>query len=762
MAFKIPPIKGVQDSVRRAMMDTDRRLAELEGRRPEAHVTRDGQTLIVGRSNLHWEIAGTDDPLTTVIRSSDGVYGISGVWLDATGRFSLGAGLKVDQFGQVEISGEIRASELTLVNNAGDDAAKLYTDYSTIDANVGATEDALVFAPLNGVGQIRSRLSWNEAGYIWMYTSPDGAAGNWDGRVVVSPDGVWATRNRTAEQGHAGFQSVYQDGVNWARLFNIDHANTDVYTQVAAIDDAALVEASNSTGTVLASRVQAKQNGEIELYATDTIHLYGANGVRMPWGNAAAPGIHFDQDPDTGLYRNRTNEFTATAGGTWVCTFKSDGLNLNTKNITGVSTLRVNEIHADLGGSGDPSYTFNSYKTTGIYGGSGGWYGSVNGLQMFANTGGRVYVYASADNGTTPNNAMWTSLGSDLSWGRLETAQGKFYINKEIWVDEGKVSSYNEDLQLLDAGKVMSSMGSQDNRNGNTISYAYNNNGSGTTSGHRILTYTASSIAGGGTAGTLWQTTYSTDRHVHARVYYTGGDVLGFRNYENTLWAGLKASAFTIGSDLAYKKRVRKGRDEHHPYLEAVLTGDRQLAFDNHRGVETIIFDNSDMETLYEWDGCPGQVPKRKNDHENNVVDVRPTPDPIFHATRDECTAAACEGMDNMIRMDHHCDDYECGGTNERPCWLIEKHVDRPGFSAQNVEEFFPKTVDTDFNGEERGIDIYGLVAELWNTVDHLIEECEDLRAAIVDGPGPDAKPRPRGGTILPKEPRRIGKRVTK
>lgn len=49
-------------------------------------------------------------------------------------------------------------------------------------------------------------------------------------------------------------------------------------------------------------------------------------------------------------------------------------------------------------------------------------------------------------------NTGWTTLGADSTWGRLETDRDKFYINREIWVDEGKISSYNENLKLQRAG----------------------------------------------------------------------------------------------------------------------------------------------------------------------------------------------------------------------------------------------------------------------------------------------------------------------
>lgn len=49
-------------------------------------------TVLVGDGANYLEIRGTSDPLTTAIYSSGAEFGISGVWLDASGRFSLGEG----------------------------------------------------------------------------------------------------------------------------------------------------------------------------------------------------------------------------------------------------------------------------------------------------------------------------------------------------------------------------------------------------------------------------------------------------------------------------------------------------------------------------------------------------------------------------------------------------------------------------------------------------------------------------------------------
>jgi hypothetical protein len=305
-------------------------------------------------------------------------------------------------------------------------------------------------------------------------------------------------------------------------------------------------------------------------------------------------------------------------------------------------------------------------------------------------------------------NTGWCTLGADSTWGRLETDRGKFYINKEIWVDEGKVSSYNENLSLQDSGTTVMTLDAAANVNGSALIYqgqvdSYTD--AGKKAGLRIVSRSASSEATGGLTGFLCQTTYSTDRHVHGRVFWSSGDVMTWRNYENTAWTGHQAAFYTVSSSAETKERIRTGRDERG-VLDYAVPGPRKMAFKQARKLRPVIFDDAVQETLYEWDGCPDGL----------------------HETRDECTEAKCDGKDNMIKKLHVCDDYLCGGTNEEPCWLIERHVDRPGLIAEEVKEIYPKAVSRDAHGGHLGIDYAVITTELINTVTHLLEDRDEMR----------------------------------
>lgn len=393
-------------------------------------------------------------------------------------------------------------------------------------------------------------------------------------------------------------------------------------------------------------------------------------------------------------------------------------------NANGAVITNVNEIQLDVGSATDPSLLFDSNTNSGLYSQGGAVAITRSGEVKAVFGADRLYLY-----GGTGNADYIGPLNSTYFY--IATASDYVYLNKPLRVDTGTITSHNEDLLLQDSAINVMQLDGSSYVNGNVLIYSRSNDGSGQQTALRLYPSSAANESSGGTNGMLFQTTYSTDRHVHARVYYGNGDELGFRNYENTAWVPLRASAFNVGSDAKYKQRIRSGRSEHHPFLEGVLTEDRQLAFDKHRAVTTVIYDNAAMEKLYEWAGCPGEV----------------------HDTRDECVEDGCSGKDNMVTKEHHCDEYVCGGTDQTPCWLIERDVDVPGFLAQNVELHYPKVVQTDFNNEDKAVDIYRLMAELWNTVDHLIEEVEDLREALTLSEGAlTPKERPRGGTILPKE----------
>lgn len=70
-------------------------------------------TLQVGRGDNYFQITGTNVDTTTAIKTNGASFGGTGVWLDASGRFSLGDQLTFED-GDLTITGGLTATELTV------------------------------------------------------------------------------------------------------------------------------------------------------------------------------------------------------------------------------------------------------------------------------------------------------------------------------------------------------------------------------------------------------------------------------------------------------------------------------------------------------------------------------------------------------------------------------------------------------------------------------------------------------------------------
>jgi len=156
------------------------------------------------------------------------------------------------------------------------------------------------------------------------------------------------------------------------------------------------------------------------------------------------------------------------------------------------------------------------------------------------------------------------------------------------------------------------------------------------------------------------------------------------------------------------------------------------LAFSQLRKLRPVLFDDKVQERLLEWGGCLGHDRKVWTPSEDEDGGEVATYERIVHDTRDECTAENCFSAENMRETQHHCDGLDwCNGTAEWPCDLVGLHVDRPGFIAEEVAQIFPKAVNGQADGDELGIDYAVLVTELVNTVQHMLEDRDEMRSRM-------------------------------
>jgi len=114
--------------------------------------------------------------------------------------------------------------------------------------------------------------------------------------------------------------------------------------------------------------------------------------LTMPDGTAAAPGLAFTLDPDTGFYRIGANDMGISTGGTLALE----------ANATQDIAVPNGQILASDGAVGAPAYSFGNDTTTGIH------YNGANDLSIDTNGAQSVYVNSVGDVDVLQGNVIVT------------------------------------------------------------------------------------------------------------------------------------------------------------------------------------------------------------------------------------------------------------------------------------------------------------------------------------------------------------------
>lgn len=318
--------------------------------------------------------------------------------------------------------------------------------------------------------------------------------------------------------------------------------------------------------------------------------------------------------------------------------------------------------------------------------------------------GGALYPTILANGGViqVQSSTGYGTFGSaNTGYLHITTDRPEIYFNKQISVASGNFDAYSANFTALADGVVKAVF--------NNSSTSYHQGNSNFAQGHYANGFASKSKnANAGAEGesaslALW-TQYSTDRHVNLMLDRAAGDYLYLRDAENTAWIAAAASAWNIGSSQTTKERIRTARDEGG-LLDYAIPGDRKLAFRQVRKLRPVLFDDKVQHYEKPWAGCPE------------------------HEEREECAKYNCDRYALTDVRLHHCDDEDCSGTNERPCDLISRHVNRVGLIAEELDEVFPRAVSKDQNGNPIGIDYAVVTNELINEIQHMLEDRDEARS---------------------------------
>lgn len=97
----------------------------------------------------------------------------------------------------------------------------------------------------------------------------------------------------------------------------------------------------------------------IESDVIETHTTTPSSALEMASGTAAAPGLYFDADPDTGFYRVSANTLGLASGGVQTASFSTSAF------------ISKYQLRAPTGSAGTPSYSFEADTATGMYYDSG-------------------------------------------------------------------------------------------------------------------------------------------------------------------------------------------------------------------------------------------------------------------------------------------------------------------------------------------------------------------------------------------------------
>jgi microcystin-dependent protein len=169
--------------------------------------------LQVGTGTSYFEIIGTNTSTTTAIKTNGASYGTSGVWLDASGRFSLGNQLTFAD-GNLTITGGLTATSLTV----GTDPNQIIISPTAVSGNPGmAITGSGDFIRNTGAFRLggASGISYSGSGTVTVGTGVNvngnisGASGTFGGSIKIgSGESVFVADSNGIYLGNETFASA--------------------------------------------------------------------------------------------------------------------------------------------------------------------------------------------------------------------------------------------------------------------------------------------------------------------------------------------------------------------------------------------------------------------------------------------------------------------------------------------------------------------------------------------------------------------------
>jgi hypothetical protein len=388
------------------------------------------QTVTVGTGTNAIKIASATTDASTYIQSGTSGYRASGFYIDAAGKFSLGAdSLYYDGAGNLNISGAITAKSGSFTGNVQLIGGSLWA--GSINAATGVANGSAVLLNANGLGIYNSSgirttyIASNATGAGLTFATTAASIGNWtvSGSTITAQGGITGQKivldNSTTKPsitvtGPTGSYGVTISAPAGPTDNVISAGNPTNPTFVVKADGSVNISAGVTIGGYATSAQLTATNSNVTTAQSDaTTAKNNASTALTKASTAIQAGNGVVTNSSGNITSIGTNGITITAGGSAI-TINSAGIASNQFNILANGTATFSgELKAASG-----SFSGN------ISAASGTFQGNITSNNVIA-TGGTIGGWSLGANYlTSTNNRTYLYTGTYQSFGYELITQG--------------------------------------------------------------------------------------------------------------------------------------------------------------------------------------------------------------------------------------------------------------------------------------------------------------------------------------------------
>ena len=372
--------------------------------------------------------------------------------------------------------GSVAATTLTASGDANFDSGTLFVDVSTNRVGINTSSPTQTL-DVNGILNVSGDIRYNGNAIVASYTSS------------TNIDHIWhdETNNAWNFVSDSTYKAAGNSALNAATL-NVTTVNLNTSVHLTNVDADGSMRVQGNTGYIEIGPKNATychiDTDRGSFYMNQPLNMNGGSTVR---GALTVDGTLYVGSTLTAI--GTLNAGSAAISGNLTVNGTTD---LGQGTLTNVLRLHVNEIYADVGGSGDPSYTFGSpndntgmyLKTTGQLGfslsgseqmylasnglymasgdwfrssGSSGWYNDTYAVGLYATQPTWLAAYGSGNVGLIVEStvALISPLNTTTTSGSLYTRRESTFGTLQTYSSTRELKENVQSINPAESGRII-------------------------------------------------------------------------------------------------------------------------------------------------------------------------------------------------------------------------------------------------------------------------------------------------------------------